>query len=39
MVAPFVPDAEEKLAAVAQASKMPLVGLLALSVPSEPVNR
>ena len=39
MVAPFVPDAEQKLAAVAQASKMPLVGLLALSVPSEPVNR
>src|ERR1043166_8269993 len=30
MVAPFVPDAEQKLAAVAQASKMPLVGLLAL---------
>ena len=39
MVAPFVPDAEQKVAAVAQASKMPLVGLLALSVPSEPVNR
>jgi ABC-type branched-subunit amino acid transport system substrate-binding protein len=39
MVAPFVPDAEQKLAAVAQASKVPLVGLLALSVPSEPVNR
>ena len=39
MVAPFVPDAEQKLAAVAQASKIPLVGLLALSVPSEPVNR
>jgi ABC-type branched-subunit amino acid transport system substrate-binding protein len=39
MVAPFVPDAEQKLAAVAQASKTPLVGLLALSVPSEPVNR
>ena len=39
MVAPFVPDAEQKLAAVAQASKMPLVGLLALSVPNEPVNR
>jgi ABC-type branched-subunit amino acid transport system substrate-binding protein len=39
MVAPFVPDGEQKLAAVAQASKMPLVGLLALSVPSEPVNR
>jgi ABC-type branched-subunit amino acid transport system substrate-binding protein len=39
MVAPFVPDAEQKLAAVAQASKMPLIGLLALSVPSEPVNR
>jgi len=39
MVAPFVPDAEQKLAAVAQASKLPLVGLLALSVPNEPVNR
>jgi ABC-type branched-subunit amino acid transport system substrate-binding protein len=39
MVAPFVPDAEQKLAAVAQASKMPLVGLLALSVPNEPANR
>src|SRR5882757_3264454 len=39
MVAPFVPDAEQKLAAVAEASKIPLVGLLALSVPSEPVNR
>ena len=39
IVAPFVPDAEQKVAAVAQASKMPLVGLLALSVPSEPVNR
>jgi ABC-type branched-subunit amino acid transport system substrate-binding protein len=39
MVAPFVPDAEQKLAAVAQASKMPLVGLLALSVPNDPVNR
>jgi len=39
MVAPFVPDAEQKLASVAQASKMPLVGLLALSVPNEPVNR
>ena len=39
MVAPFVPDAEQKLASVAQASKVPLVGLLALSVPSEPVNR
>jgi len=39
MVAPFVPDAEQKLASVAQTSKIPLVGLLALSVPSEPVNR
>jgi ABC-type branched-subunit amino acid transport system substrate-binding protein len=39
MVAPFVPDAEQELAAMAQASKMPLVGLLALSVPNEPVNR
>ena len=39
MVAPFVPDAEQKLATVAHASKMPLVGLLALSVPNEPANR
>ncbi len=39
MVAPFVPDAEQKLAAVAHTSKMPLVGLLALSVPNEPANR
>jgi ABC-type branched-subunit amino acid transport system substrate-binding protein len=39
MVAPFVPDAEQKLASVAQASKLPLVGLLALSVPTESVNR
>jgi ABC-type branched-subunit amino acid transport system substrate-binding protein len=39
MVAPFVPDAEQKLASVAQASKIPLVGLLALSVPNEPGNR
>jgi ABC-type branched-subunit amino acid transport system substrate-binding protein len=39
MVAPFVPDAEQKVAAVAHGSKIPLVGLLALSVPNEPVNR
>jgi ABC-type branched-subunit amino acid transport system substrate-binding protein len=39
LVAPFVPDAEQKLAAFAHASKTPLVGLLALSVPSEPANR
>ena len=39
MVAPFVPDAEQELAAMAQASKTPLVGLLALSVPNDPVNR
>jgi ABC-type branched-subunit amino acid transport system substrate-binding protein len=39
MVAPFVPDAEQKLAAVAHASKIPLVGLLALSVPNEAENR
>jgi ABC-type branched-subunit amino acid transport system substrate-binding protein len=39
MVAPFVPDAEQKLASVAQTSKIPLVGLLALSVPNEPANR
>jgi ABC-type branched-subunit amino acid transport system substrate-binding protein len=39
LVAPFVPGAEQKLAALAQANKTPLVGLLALSVPSEPANR
>jgi ABC-type branched-subunit amino acid transport system substrate-binding protein len=39
MVAPFVPDAEQKVAAVAHASKIPLVGLLALSVPNEAENR
>jgi ABC-type branched-subunit amino acid transport system substrate-binding protein len=39
LVAPFVPGAEQKLAALAQANKTPLVGLLALSVPSEPGNR
>jgi ABC-type branched-subunit amino acid transport system substrate-binding protein len=39
MVAPFVPDAEQKLAALAQVHKTPLVGLLALSVPIEAANR
>ncbi len=39
LVAPFVPGAEQKLAALAHANKTPLVGLLALSVPSEPANR
>jgi ABC-type branched-subunit amino acid transport system substrate-binding protein len=39
LVAPFVPGAEQKLAALAQLNKTPLVGLLALSVPSEPANR
>jgi ABC-type branched-subunit amino acid transport system substrate-binding protein len=39
LVAPFVPGAEQKLAALAQANKVPLVGLLALSVPNEPANR
>lgn len=39
LVAPFAPGAEQKLAALAQANNTPLVGLLALSVPSEPANR
>jgi ABC-type branched-subunit amino acid transport system substrate-binding protein len=39
MVAPFVPDAEQQLAELALASKTPVVGLLALSVPTEPANR
>jgi ABC-type branched-subunit amino acid transport system substrate-binding protein len=39
LVAPFVPGAEQKLAALAQENKTPLVGLLALSVPNEPANR
>ncbi|HEY2393995.1 MAG TPA: ABC transporter substrate-binding protein [Candidatus Angelobacter sp.] len=39
MVAPFVPDAEKSLAAMAHASHIPIVGLMALSVPDEPANR
>jgi ABC-type branched-subunit amino acid transport system substrate-binding protein len=39
LVAPFVPGAEKELADLAHASNVPLVGLLALSVPDEPANR
>lgn len=39
MVAPFVPGAEQGLAALAHADHLPLVGLLALSVPDDPANR
>ena len=39
MVAPFAPGAEKDLAALAHSSNVPLVGLLALSVPDEPANR
>jgi len=39
MVAPFVPGAEQKLAALSHTDHVPLVGLLALSVPDEPANR
>jgi ABC-type branched-subunit amino acid transport system substrate-binding protein len=39
LVAPFVPGAEKGLASLAHASNVPLVGLLALSVPDEPANR
>ncbi len=39
MVAPFVPGAEKNLAALAHTSKVPVVGLMALSVPDEPTNR
>jgi ABC-type branched-subunit amino acid transport system substrate-binding protein len=39
MVAPFVPDAEKDLAAMAHANHIPLVGLMALSVPDDPSNR
>ena len=39
MVAPFVPGAEHGLAALAHADHLPLVGLLALSVPDDPANR
>ena len=39
MVAPFVPGAEKSLAALAHTSKVPVVGLMALSVPDEPTNR
>jgi ABC-type branched-subunit amino acid transport system substrate-binding protein len=39
MVAPFVPGAEKNLAALAHANGLPVVGLMALSVPNEPSNR
>lgn len=39
LVAPFAPGAEKDLAALAHANNIPLVGLLALSVPDEPANR
>jgi ABC-type branched-subunit amino acid transport system substrate-binding protein len=39
MVAPFVPGAEQGLAALTHANHLPLVGLLALSVPDDPANR
>jgi ABC-type branched-subunit amino acid transport system substrate-binding protein len=39
MVAPFVPGAEQGLAALVHADHLPLVGLLALSVPDDPANR
>jgi ABC-type branched-subunit amino acid transport system substrate-binding protein len=39
MIAPFAPGGEKNLAALAHASKLPVVGLLALSVPAETLNR
>jgi ABC-type branched-subunit amino acid transport system substrate-binding protein len=39
LVAPFVPGSEQKLATLAESNHTPTVGLLALSVPSEPANR
>ncbi|HEX4603571.1 MAG TPA: ABC transporter substrate-binding protein, partial [Candidatus Angelobacter sp.] len=39
MVASFVPGAEQSLAALVHTDHVPLVGLLALSVPDEPANR
>jgi ABC-type branched-subunit amino acid transport system substrate-binding protein len=39
MVAPFAPGAEKNLAALAHTSRLPVVGLMALSVPAEPLNR
>src|SRR5437899_761847 len=39
LVAPFAPGAEKDLARVAHTNSVPLVGLLALSVPDEPANR
>jgi ABC-type branched-subunit amino acid transport system substrate-binding protein len=39
LVAPFAPGAEKDLARLAHANSVPLVGLLALSVPDEPANR
>jgi ABC-type branched-subunit amino acid transport system substrate-binding protein len=39
LIAPFVPGAERNLAQLAHASNVPLVGLLALTVPDDPGNR
>lgn len=38
-VAPFTPGAESALAGLANEKKVPLAGLLALSVPDDPANR
>ncbi|HET9366053.1 MAG TPA: ABC transporter substrate-binding protein [Candidatus Angelobacter sp.] len=39
LVAPFAPGAENDLAGLAHEKKVPLAGLLALSVPDDPANR
>ena len=39
LVAPFAPGAEGALAGLANEKKVPLTGLLALSVPDDPANR
>jgi ABC-type branched-subunit amino acid transport system substrate-binding protein len=39
MIAPFVPGAEQALAALSHTNHVPLVGLLALSVPDDSTNR
>jgi ABC-type branched-subunit amino acid transport system substrate-binding protein len=39
LVAPFAPGAENALAGLARENKVPLAGLLALSVPDNPANR
>ncbi len=38
-VAPFAPGAEDALAGLAHQKKVPMTGLLALSVPDDPANR